>query len=415
MNRRGVGLLPRIVRNSFGHRVACATFALSGAFTGTALAQDEGPAPAVSLAVTYTGDIWANTTGGLKTGEKYLDNLDLTAAIDAEQAFNIPGGTFFFYGLYNNNTTLSDTLVGDAQTVSNIDTTTAFRLYEAWYEQQFGDGLGSLKMGLFDLNSEFDAIDTAGLFLSSSHGIGPDFSQTGQNGPSIFPVTSLAARLQFQVTDSVLVRAAVLDGVPGSLVHPRRTAIKLGNGDSALLVGEIEADLNGTIAAAGLWHYTAKFDDLIAVDRTGAPLRRGGNTGFYVEAERQVTAPDNDERGLSVFGRFGVAESEINQFGSYAGAGLSYTGLLAGRPEDQIGLAVAHATNGKTFRRVQTLAGAPVDKAETSIELTYRAPLTEWLTVQPDAQWVINPGTDPTLKNAFVVGLRFEIGFGKDF
>ena len=112
------------------------------------------------------------------------------ATIDAEQVFNIPGGTLFFYGLYNNNKTLSDTLIGDMQTVSNIDTTTATRLYEAWYEQAFGDGKSSLKVGLYDLNSEFDAIDTAGLFLLSSHGIGPDYSQTGLNGPSIFPVTT---------------------------------------------------------------------------------------------------------------------------------------------------------------------------------------------------------------------------------
>ncbi len=246
--------------------------AVMAGVSSVALGQDS--TPTVSLGMTYTGDLWANTTGGLRHGEKYLDNLDLTATIDAEKAFQIPGGTFFFYGLYNNDKTLSDTLVGDLHTVSNIDTTTAFRLYEAWYEQAFGGDRGSLKVGLYDLNSEFDAIDTAGLFLLSSHGIGPDFAQTGQNGPSIFPVTSLAARLQFQISDTVLVRAAVLDAVPGSLVHTRRTAVKLGNGDGALVVGEIEADLNGTIAAVGGWTYTADFDDLIDVDRTGAPRRQ---------------------------------------------------------------------------------------------------------------------------------------------
>jgi porin len=392
--------------------VACALTLMPVAAFGQT---EEGPTPAVSLGITYTGDIWANTTGGLRTGEKYLDNLDLTASIDTEQAFDIPGGTVFFYGLYNNNTTLSDTLVGDLHTVSNIDTTTAFRLYEGWYQQQFGGGLGSLKVGLYDLNSEFDAIDTAGLFLLSSHGIGPDFAQTGQNGPSIFPVTSLAARVQFQVSDEVLVRAAILDAVPGSLVHPRRTAIKLGNGDGALLVGEIEANISGTTAAVGVWGYTADFDDLIDVDRTGAPRRRGGNKGGYVEAERQVTSPYNDERGLSLFGRFGVAESDINQFGTYAGFGGSYTGLLDARPDDLLGLALAHVRNGSPYRRAQVLAGAPVGKSETNIELTYRAEVTPWLTLQPDAQWVINPGADPALKNAFVIGLRFEIGFGQDF
>jgi porin len=378
-----------------------------------AFAQD---APAVSLGLTYTGDVWANTTGGLRRDEQYLDNLDITAAIDAEKAFNIPGGSFFFYGLYNNNNELSGPIVGDLQTVSNIDTTTAFRLYEAWYEQQFGGGAGSLKVGLYDLNSEFDAIDTAGLFINSSHGIGADFAQTGLNGPSIFPVTSLAARLQFQVTEDVLVRAAVLDGVPGSLTHPRRTAVKLGNGDGALLVGEVEFDLDGTTTDIGLWHYTSKFDDLEAVDpRTRLPIQRGGNTGAYLSAERQMTSPYNDERGLALFTRIGFAKSSINQFSSYLGAGGSYTGILDSRPDDQLGLALARVTNGSTFRRASAAGGTPVGRTETNLELTYRAQLTEWLTVQPDAQWIINPGADPSLQNAFVVGLRFEIGFGQDF
>ena len=50
---------------------------------------------------------------------------------------------------------------------------------------------------------------------------------------------------------------------------------------------------------------------------------------------------------------------------------------------------------------------------ETVIEATYQAPITDWLTLQPDLQYVINPnagipnnfGNEP-LSNAFVIGLR---------
>ena len=144
-----------------------------------------------------------------------------------------------------------------------------------------------------------------------------------------------------------------------------------------------------------------------------APAHRGGNSGGYIEAEHKFAAAD--EPGLAVFGRFGFANSDINQFNSYAGFGGSYQGLLAARPDDLLGLALAKVRNGNPFRRAQALAGAPVGKSETNIELTYRAEVTPWLTIQPDAQYVINPGADPALKNAFVVGLRFEIGFGQDF
>ena len=106
-------------------------------------------------------------------------------------------GTLFVYGLYNNGSTLenSDELVGDLQVISNIDASHAWRVFEFWYE--FGEGPWSVRTGLYDLNSEFDVNETGGLFLNSSHGMGPDFSQTGENGPSIFPgfVTGIARRV----------------------------------------------------------------------------------------------------------------------------------------------------------------------------------------------------------------------------
>ena len=49
---------------------------------------------------------------------------------------------------------------------------------------------------------------------------------------------------------------------------------------------------------------------------------------------------------------------------------------------------------------------------ETAIELTYRARITDGLEVQPDIQYIVNPGTDPALDNALVFGIRIELGRG---
>ena len=46
---------------------------------------------------------------------------------------------------------------------------------------------------------------------------------------------------------------------------------------------------------------------------------------------------------------------------------------------------------------------------ETAIELTYRLPVTRWLTFQPDVQYIVNPGTDPDIDDAIAIGLRFEL------
>ena len=62
------------------------------------------------------------------------------------------------------------------------------------------------------------------------------------------------------------------------------------------------------------------------------------------------------------------------------------------------------AITGRTRRSGQA-------DAEIALELTYRAGLTAWWTVQPSLQYIVNPGTEPGLANAVLVGLRFEIAF----
>ena len=394
---------------------------LQALLSSASLADDSAPAPpeagqeppALDVSVLYTADVWRNARGGLRKGWRYLDNLDVTLTIDAGRAFGWENATIFLYGLYNNGESLSDDLIGDAQVVSNIDAgVRAARLYEAWVEQRLmGDRL-SLKAGLYDLNSEFDTTDSGGLFLNSSHGIGPDFSQSGENGPSIFPVTSLAFRVEYELGEKWLARAAVLDGVPGDPDRPRRTAIKLGGGDGALLVGELNYLDDRTKLAAGAWRYTSRFEDILATQLTGEPVERSGNDGVYALAERKLSSEAGDpDQGLSGRLRFGLADARFNPIRSYAGGGLVYTGPIAGRDEDQLGIAVARIRFGERYRRAAALAGEALEAGETNIELTYRMALTPWLTLQPDLQYVLSPGGVRGRRDALAIGFRTEIGF----
>jgi porin len=107
----------------------------------------------------------------------------------------------------------------------------------------------------------------------------------------------------------------------------------------------------------------------------------------------------------------GFASTKVNQLGSYFGGGLVYSGLIPGRNEDQIGLAVAAAINGGKFKQAQEDAGRPVEGAEVTFELSYTSQILPHLAVHPDVQYVINPGMDPSLKNALVFGARFELSF----
>lgn len=353
--------------------------------------EEQGP---ILLQLTYTGEVTGNATGGLRRGTRYLDNLDIVFEADMEKLVGWTGAQVHVYGLYNNGKSISD-LAGDAQAVSNIETgTQALRLYEAWIDQKIGEKL-SVKAGLYDLNSEFDALDAAGIFVSSPHGIGTDFAQSGRNGPSIFPSTSLAARVQWQPSDGWAARTAVLDGVPGDPAHPGRTVIKLGKGDGALLVGELEAPFGGGKLLLGRWQYTARFD------RNDGSGTGKGNAGTYVRGEFPLI--DQAEREVDAFFRLGTAAGRFNMFDGFASGGLKFSGWVPGRDEDEFGIALAAAFTSDSYR-----AATGAGSSEVAIEATYRAPIAPWLSLQPSLHYIRNPSADPGVADALVLGLRAE-------
>lgn len=353
--------------------------------------EEQGP---LLLQVTYTGEMMANASGGVARGARYLDNLDLLFEADMDRLAGWTGAEIHIYGVYNNGRSIRR-LVGDTQVVSNIETgASALRLYEAWIDQKLGDHV-SLRAGLYDLNSEFDSIEAAGLFVGSAHGMGTDIAQSGRNGPSTFPATSLGARLQIAPAPGWTLRAAVLDGVPGDPDRPRRTAIHLGDGDGALLVGELQAPLGEGKLLLGHWRYTARFDPH---DASG---RGRGNAGTYVRGQFPLTGQAT--RRSDVFFRLGTANGRFNMFGAFAGAGIKFNGWIPGRDKDEFGLALTAALTSKTYRRV-TDAG----RGETSIEATYRAHVNDRLSVQPSIHYIRNPSADPAIADALVLGLRFE-------
>ncbi len=391
----------------------------------------------------YTVEAVSILSGGRETGEAYLGNIDLIA----ELAYPAHGLTFFAYGLGNHGDSPS-ALVGDFQVVSNIDAPEALRLFEAGVEKDFSGPRLSLLAGLYDLNSEFDVVETGGLFLNSSFGIGPEYSQSGRAGPSIFPVTSLALRGIWRPRGELYLQAAVLDAVPGDPDDPTATAVRLSSEEGAMIAaeagwypnstGNAVADLHppkrddvsaqpgpdlqpvdtrivgrsfappdgrGKVAL-GLWYYTRPFPEILdpADERHVRP-------GVYALAEGPVRGQAGQPGSVALFGRAGWADPRVHRLSAYTGGGAVYTGLLPGRNADLTGIGVATAWNGGPYLDAAELAALPVTSTETAIELTYRIEAERWA-LQPDLQWIVNPDMRRDVENAWVLGIRLEAGAG---
>jgi porin len=350
----------------------------------------EEDASAYRLNAAYIADFWRNTRGGLSTGDAYLGNLDLMLSVDGERAWGVPGLNAFAYMLYTHGDRFSERFVGDAMTLSNIDAPEAMRLYELWFEWQGGAAsVWSVRFGLQDLNAEFDMNDTRALFIHSTHGAGHDIAQTGI-GPSIFPVTALGLRAAWTPGDGWLLHTAVFDAAPGDPDDPTSTRIHISKEEGALWITELQWSSDRLRELAlGYWRYTSEFDDV----RGEAPEwpKRSGNAGMSASAEVALGAMNDLPPRAFAFVRYGVAEGSINEFDRYAAVGVRYRGLFRADGDDEIGLAFAKASTSEEARWSSAQEGMLRDGHESAIELTYRVRLADWLALQPDVQYIVNP------------------------
>ncbi len=365
----------------------------------------------ITLSAVLKTDLWRVMNGGIERSASFIGNADLFLEADLNTVAGVDGGTFLMHVLANNGGGVNAG-IGDAQMVSNIEGYRTFKLYQFWYQQEFPSMDLSLLAGLFDLNSEFYVTPTSSLFLNGSHGVGIELSQCGMNGPSIFPNTALAVRVRYAFNGQLHLSAAAFDGYPGHPDDGTAFDIALRGDDGLFSISELSYEW-GTAdkAAVGAWYFSGRYADVCAVDGLEEYSERRDNAGIYLLTDIRVySEEENAAEGLSLFSRFGFANHHINPVQFHYGGGFTYTGLFDARSDDQFGYAVAIASFGPDFQKLNSFIGQNTAFAETTHELTYRAVLSSWLALQCDLQYIVHPSASLNINSAFAAGFRIEAG-----
>ena len=412
MSSIGPGNLVNTERRNLRRALLALSLIALAAF-GRAARADDAANTGLSLSVGYTGDLRRNTTGGLALGTAYSDLLDLGATWTTQNLFPDANLTLNMSVMHVGGDEISGEFVGDLHGVSNIEAPDAWHLYEFWSEFSFGAADTSVRLGLLDINADFDVPVTSSLFVGSPHGIGTEFSQTGGNGPSVWPVTGLGIRAAGTLGDILRWRVGAFEGTPGDDDEASFAVFDLSRGEGSLLIGELEyASDRVNKISLGLWSYTADFERLDAGQTTIGAQQRG-NDGVYALVDLPLAQPGSARLDGSL--RVGVADARFNAVDEFVGATVVLSHPFESRPDDAFGFAVAYGHTGDLYRRVQNFAGAAAASAETSFELTWRSPLTEWLALAPSVQFVRHPGAYLSMRDAWVVGLRFELSQEKSW
>ena len=173
----------------------------------------------IEFGIEHYGDVFTAVDGGAEQDTYYSGLIELGTEFDLESLLGWSSTRAFVLAIGTFGRDPADG-AGSLHAPSNLANVPTGKLLEAWLESEFRDGTLAVLAGLYGADSEFDVKETAGVFMNGGFGTGLDLSETGLNGPCVYPTTCLGVRIRYQPDTSRYVQVAVLDGVAGDPDQP---------------------------------------------------------------------------------------------------------------------------------------------------------------------------------------------------
>ncbi len=401
----------------------------------------------VSFGLTETSETLGNPTGGVRRGAIVEGLTQMSVGADLGKTIGLAGGIFNVSAFQIHGRGLSASDLGNLNVVSSIEADPTTRLNELWLQQGFWDGKVDVKIGQQSADLEFITSEYEDLFINSGFGWPTLPAVDLPSGGPAYPLPTPGIRVRARPTDRITTLVGVFNGSPAGLRpgDPQRNDPSGTNFDvssGALVIGEVQYAVNREKDAKGLpgtyklgaWYDSNRFADAALQSAAtaqspgvlaGLQASKRGNMSIYGTLDQLVFRPSPDSTGgLGVTGRAMAAPDDRNLVDLFVQGGVTYKGPFA-RDNDTMGIGVEWARIGSRARAgdaataVATGSFVPVRSSEAVIEATYQAQVEPWWQVQPDFQYIFNPGgglLDPArptrrIGDAAVLGIRSVLTF----
>ncbi len=394
----------------------------------------------IAFGLNDSENLLSNLSGGVKNGTTMQGVTTMTVDVDTGKAFGLPGGIFHTSALQIHGSSISGPYLDNLQGANGNEGQNSTRLWELWYDQQFLNNSLDIKIGQQSVDNEYMISTYSGLFVNTMAGWPLIPSDDLYGGGPAYPLSAPGVRLRAEPNGNVTILAGVYDDNPGGgrfssnaqQLDPSGTNFNLNTG--ALWMAEIQVatrmgGLAGKVKFGGWYDSGTGFLDqrfdtngvpLAGSASNGNPETHKGNYSLYGVADQTVWQSKADPaRSLNVFGRIMGAPSNRNLVSFFVNGGVTLAAPLPGRENDNAGIDFGLGKVSREAADADQDAGLAPRSTEELIELTYQAQANSWLILQPDMQFIVNPGggtpdpNDPThnLRNEFVAGIRAIVTF----
>jgi porin len=375
------------------------------------------------------GDFLADVTGSQEHHATYFGRFRLSTDIDFNKLSGFDG-EFFFSPIWQYGQNLSGQYLGVNTLTSSIAGVNSVRIDQFWYQQGFFNHMMTVKLGEIAPVNSFGATDFFDILYNDELGYAPNaifntktpFSPAGKPGVIFWGDLS-------PITPGLYIQAGAFCAYDNPY-HPDSNGV------------DYVDDFNYGMSAAFEVGYKEQNTDYAGVYKLGANLGapKGGyinpstfqhyddDYNIYFTAEKTVYHPtklvDNDpkdmkggrevldtNRGLDLLFEFVGEPGDRNPLMYEAQLGGRYTGLFDCRPQDKIGFGLIYSDNSNSSSAAYYAANGRNLGGEYTAELDYQYNPTPWLSIQPDVQYIIDPGGDYQRQDILVLGLRTIVHF----
>ncbi len=383
----------------------------------------------------YNAIIAGNPVGGKKADFSYADDFYFGVKLDLEKLVGWQGASFSVTGVNRDGQSIQPSL-GSQYDVMQLVGGQAVFLYGLFLEQRLFDDKLSVKLGHLGASDDFAASPLYGYYLNN--GIDGNIRAVlFDTRFSAYPFASWGARVRVDPTPELNVMAGVYQvsermfdrnyhGVDFSIrdgdgmlmlaqvgwtpeFFKQSVPVESGPSDGKGVKAAMEEELAGYPGHYFVGGYWSAWD----YPQFGKAETTPGTYGFYAHGDQTVFLESpGDDQGLQLFTTFTLAPQEnVAIIPFQVNGGAIYTGLVPTRDQDATILGVIYGQFSDDYAQTVVDAGGGEPDYELVFEAGYRLQVTDFAYIQPDIQYVIQPGGTGEIPNALVIGAQFGVKF----
>ena len=394
----------------------------------------------IDIKADYVGEVGGNLHGGYNNDKtaRYADQFGLGVALDLQKLWGWDNTQAKIQLTNRNGQNISNDRIGDprAGTLSSSQEVYGrghmVRLTQFWIQHQMFDNKLDVKLGYFGEGEDFNTFPCDFQNLSFCGSQVGNYVNTWYN----WPVSQAAIRVKYNITPELYAQIGAYNQNPSQLEHGNGFKLS-GSGTKGTVIpvelvwspkvnnlpGEYRVGFYKSAADAPDVREDVNGNDAVL---SGADFRtRSSKKGYWFVAQQQLTTHNGDaSRGLNIAANATFHDKETNLVDNYQSLMLVYKGPFDARPKDDVGIGVARLhVNDDVKKNSQLLNAAngvsdydnplytPIRETEYNVELNYGFHVTNWLTVRPNLQYVVQPGGVDKVDNALVAGLKIQSTF----